>query len=342
LFHRRKHDFWFGEEMRHRDLGSGPLDSKGAGAASANRTVVSATNSQVQLKWTPGDNTATGYLVERKTLNGSYSTALNATGATASDNNIDAYTTYVYRVRATSTGGQSGPSNEVTAGPPPYGFNLAVAPPPNWKTQIVATDVGGQPFNYQSPSLAMNAGNVYLVFYHDYEGLRYVTGKETDDPKNWKSQVVPPLAGHEEVGRVTGLALDSAGVPGIAFVGGGDNGLAEGFWRPGNASSVLAMDNRGYQTDDPDVKLTFFGTQPRLIFSGVADDNYFADYSHTIWVTTSPDGGASWTKAVNRLHRNSRVVNSISRGSERVLNRIGDRDLGPYCTLLSAGDCGER
>jgi hypothetical protein len=50
---------------------------------------------------------------------------------TASDNNIDAYTTYVHRVRATSTSGQSGPSNEVTLGPPPYGFNLAAAPPPN-------------------------------------------------------------------------------------------------------------------------------------------------------------------------------------------------------------------
>ena len=94
-------------------------------------SVVSATSSQVQLKWTPGDNTATGYVVERKTLNGSYSTALNATGATASDNNLDAYTTYVYRVRATSTSGQSGPSNEVTVGPPPYGFNLAAAPPSN-------------------------------------------------------------------------------------------------------------------------------------------------------------------------------------------------------------------
>jgi hypothetical protein len=296
-------------------------------------SVVSATKSQVQLKWT-GNNTATGYVVERKTLNGSYSTALNSTSATASDNNIDAYTTYVYRVRATSSGAQSDPSNEVTVGPPPYGFNRAAAPPPNatyldhfgiglrmaldsngdpalayvfhdpnedrdfsdsalyfvkwnraayqwttplrvaltdevdtgsthalsiardpsngmwgiafqdhtdpdftridlalstddgatWKKQTIATDVGEQSFEYQSPSLAMNAGNVYLVFYHAYEGLRYVTGKETDDPKTWKAQVVPPLAGHEEVQRVTSLAIDSEGVPGIAFGANGDNG----------------------------------------------------------------------------------------------------------------------
>ena len=392
-------------------------------------TVVSATKSQVQLKWTPGDTTATSYVVERKPLNGTYSTALNATGATASDTNIDAYTTYVYRVRSTAPAGQSGPSNEVTVGPPPYGFNLAAAPPasvtrfdqfgvglrmaldssgdpalayifhdPNedddfsdsalyfvkwnraayqwttplkialtdevdygsthalsiardssngmwgiafenhtnpdfaridlalstdngatWKTQTIATDVGGQAFEYQSPSIAMNGGNVYLVFYHAYEGLRYVTGKETDDPKTWKAQVVPPLAGYEEMGRVTALALDSAGVPGVAFSASGDNGPAEGFWRPGNGSSVLAIDNGGHGTDDPDVKLTFFGTQPRLIFAGADDDNYFADYSHTIWVTTSPDGGASWTKAVNVPSDGNRSMDppiSIAAGSQ--------------------------
>jgi hypothetical protein len=27
-------------------------------------------------------------------------------------------------------------------------------------------DIGGQAFEYQSPSIAMNGGNVYLVFYH--------------------------------------------------------------------------------------------------------------------------------------------------------------------------------
>src|SRR5205085_9429250 len=392
-------------------------------------SVVSATNSQVQLKWTPGDSSATGYVVERKPLNGTYSTALNATGATAADNNIDAYTTYVYRVRATSTSGQSNPSNEVTVGPPPYGFNLAAAPPPNvtrldhfgvglrmaldsngdpalayifhdpnedadfsdsavyfvkwnratyrwtaplrvalteevntgsahalsiardpssgtwgiafqdhtdpdfaridvalstdngasWKSQIIATDVGGQSFEYESPSLAMNAGNVHLVFYHAYEGLRYVAGKETDDPKNWKSQTVPPLAGFEGIRAVTALALDSAGVPGIAFIGDGDDGPAVGFWRAGSVSSVLVMDNRGHQTDDPDVKLTYFGTQPRLIFAGAGDDNYFVDYSHTIWVTTSPDGGASWAKAVNIPSDGNRSMDppvSIAAGSQ--------------------------
>jgi hypothetical protein len=88
----------------------------------------------------------------------------------------------------------------VTVGPPPYDpdfprIDLALSTDngATWQSQTIATDVGGQSFEYQSPSIAMNGGNVYMVFYHAYEGLRYVTGKETDDPKAWKAQVVPAL-----------------------------------------------------------------------------------------------------------------------------------------------------
>src|SRR5207249_1199066 len=124
-----------------------------------------------------------------------------------------------------------------------------------WKTQTAAADSGDQTFQFQSPSLAMNGGSTYLVAYHDYEGLRYITGKTTDDPKTWKAQVVPTVAGFESMGRVTSLALDSAGNPGVAFIAEGDNGPAVGYWRPGNPSSSLVLDNRGHQTDNPDVKL---------------------------------------------------------------------------------------
>jgi hypothetical protein len=389
-------------------LAAGAASLRAQPQAPAGLTVVSATKTQVQLTWTPGDGTATGYIVERKPLNGNYATALNSTAASATDTSIDPYTTYVYRIRGASSVGQSGPSNEVTVGPPPYGFNRAAAPPaaiqnfghfgiglrmvldgngdpalayvvhdPNedndfsdsalyfvkwnraayrwnaplkiattaevdtrvehalsiardlsndmlgiafedhtnpdvpriglalstdngasWKLQTVAADSGEQASGYQSPSLAMNAGSVYMVFFHNNDGIRYLTGKETDDPKIWKSQLVPPLAGFESMRAATSLALDSAGIPGVAFIGDGDNGPAEGFWRAGSPSSSLALDNRGKQTDDADVKLTFFGTQPRLVFAGAADDNYFVDYSHTIWVTSSADG-VTWSRAVN-------------------------------------------
>src|SRR2546423_946089 len=61
----------------------------------------------------------------------------------------------------------------------------------SWKIQTVAADSGDQTFGYQAPSLAMNSGSIYVVFVHDYDGVRYVTGKATDDPKTWRSQLVP-------------------------------------------------------------------------------------------------------------------------------------------------------
>jgi hypothetical protein len=371
-------------------------------------TVVSATNKQVQLRWTAGDSVATGYTVERKPLGGDYSAAFTATTSTASDTNFDPYTTYVYRVRGTQQTNQSGPSNEVTVAPPPYGYNTAFQYPssldpynagqlgkaismildssgdpaiaytwddPNndgdysdtavyfvrwdrahyqwtmpvqihlvgevgrfaltpislaqdasngafaiafqdestpdvgsiklalstdagatWKILKAASDDGQEAYN--RPSLAMAGGNLYLTFYHDQDGIRYVTGKQSDDPSKWTSTLVPLPGGYDYYERVSSLALDDKGVPAVAFVASSDTSLAEAFWRPGG-SSVLITDNHGYQTDDPDLRLTFFGNQPRVVFYGAVDDNFFADYDHTVWVVTSPDNGTTWSQPVN-------------------------------------------
>ena len=62
--------------------------------------VVAASKSQVQLSWTAGDSSNVTYSVERKTLTGSYAPAVNATTVSATDTTIDAYQSYVYRVRA--------------------------------------------------------------------------------------------------------------------------------------------------------------------------------------------------------------------------------------------------
>jgi uncharacterized protein (TIGR03437 family) len=87
---------------------------------------IAATKSQVQLSWSAGDPSTVTYTVERKTLNGSYALAVNATVLSATDTTIDAYQTYVYRVRANFGAAQSGPSNEVTVGPAPVGYNVVV------------------------------------------------------------------------------------------------------------------------------------------------------------------------------------------------------------------------
>jgi len=106
-------------------------------------TVVTATNKQVKLSWTAGGTAATQYVVERRTLD---STTYGAIGTIVPDNNkvlattytdaaFDPFTAYVYRVRGVNTtpvpSDISDPTNEVTVGPPPYGYTRVVATPDN-------------------------------------------------------------------------------------------------------------------------------------------------------------------------------------------------------------------
>jgi hypothetical protein len=382
-------------------------------------TVVSATNRQVQFKWTPGDSNATGYVIERKLLgseDSTYSTAVSITApatTTGTDGNIDPYTAYVYRVRGTLQGNSSGASNTVTVGPPPYGYNTVVPYPadhdpyfagqfgqavrmildssgdpalayvwadPNnvndfstsslnfarwdrahyqWTSPVKVTAIGDVQFGslfpislaqdassgtfgiayqdetgkdsagqetsrigvalssdggltwktvkaaaedgaegYQRPSMAMSGGNLHLAFYHDYDGIRYVTGKETDDPSKWTSTLVPLPGGYTYYTQISSLALDSKGAPAIAFIVSNDNGPAEAFWHPGG-STVLIRDDAGMQNDSPDLSLVFFGTQPRVVFAGALDNNYYDDYDHTMWVISSPDNGTTWSNPSN-------------------------------------------
>src|SRR5262249_8274903 len=122
----------------------------------------------------------------------------------------------------------------------------------------------------------------------------------TDDPKNWKTKVAPGI-GPENViarGQTFGLALDSKGDPGIAFVSGGDS-TSEGrvaYWRPSADLMVQAADLQDNQDDFPAASLAFSGDNPRILTSGSFDEaNLFDD---TVWFTRSDDKGASWTKPV--------------------------------------------
>ncbi|CAN5804420.1 hypothetical protein BH11GEM2_BH11GEM2_18890 [soil metagenome] len=109
-------------------------------------SAVTATKSAVSLTWTSGDASGTKQVVERKALGGAWPTstgvntqpnALPTTAAIAvvttnslTDDKIDAFTTYVYRIRALGTNNVlSSPSNELMVGPPPVGFSSIVAAP---------------------------------------------------------------------------------------------------------------------------------------------------------------------------------------------------------------------
>lgn len=86
-------------------------------------TITKATNKEVDLSW---GGSATTFSVQRAVLGGSFSTIATVNTITRyADSTIDPYTTYQYQIVV----GNSAPSNQVTVGPPPSGFNNVAAAP---------------------------------------------------------------------------------------------------------------------------------------------------------------------------------------------------------------------
>jgi hypothetical protein len=96
-----------------------------------------------------------------------------------------------------------------------------------------------------------------------------------------------------------------------------DSTTVEAFWRPGR-SAVVAADNNDQQNDDPDLQLSFFGTQPRIAFAGARDDQFYSDFGHDLWVARSSDDGGTWLPMINPPSDGNRSMNgpmSIASGS---------------------------
>jgi uncharacterized protein (TIGR03437 family) len=138
-------------------------------------TVKAATNKKVDLSWS---GAASSYTVQRAILGGGFSNvATVTTGATYSDTSIDAYTTYQYQIVANLASGASGPSNQVTVGPPPAGFTTpapAPGPPGGEAAQqygynlSVVLDGNGDPafaFIFYDPNLDGDNADTRLEFF---------------------------------------------------------------------------------------------------------------------------------------------------------------------------------
>lgn len=127
------------------DLATAPDARLGTPAAPpVNLAASAATNKAVTLTWTSDGSTKLA--VERKALGAAWLAPTAAAPATAdkptpstiavvsantiTDSNIDAFTTYVYRVRVVGANNVMGASsNELTVGPPPVGFSSVIATP---------------------------------------------------------------------------------------------------------------------------------------------------------------------------------------------------------------------
>lgn len=175
-----------------------------------------------------------------------------------------------------------------------------------WNKQTVASDPGNGA--YAAPSLGMANNQVFLAFFHNNDGVRYVSGAGDDDAPNWSYQLIPLPGGFSDYRHNVSLAVDSAGNPGVAFIATGDSDTAEAFWRPNN-STVVVMSNNGHQTDDPDLQLSFFGTQPRIAYSGSRDDQFYANAGHDLWVSRALDNGGNWTPGINLPPDGDRSMN---------------------------------
>ncbi len=102
-------------------------------------TITKATTKEIDLSW---GGSATTFSVQRAVLGGSFSTIATVNTITRyADSTIDPYTTYQYQIVV----GNSAPSNQVTVGPPPSGFNNVSAAP----------IVGGNPVNGYGEDLSM-------------------------------------------------------------------------------------------------------------------------------------------------------------------------------------------
>ncbi len=151
------------------------------------------------------------------------------------------------------------------------------------------------------PSLALANGNIYFAYVIGNQGLRYVTGVLSNPSSSWTAKFAPKPAGSDVAqSNVTpSLALDSAGVPAIAYWAPDETESYNNiifFWRPaGTAAPVKVADTQGRQSDELAIQLLFAGTQPRIFFYGQRSDADFGVGDHFV---RSDDGGATWKTPV--------------------------------------------
>jgi hypothetical protein len=122
-------------------------------AAPSNLVATAISSTQINLTWSDNSTNETGFILEKKTGTGSYSTVAspfqNAT--TYPNTNLTAATTYTYRIKATNASGDSTYSNEATA-----------------TTQASACTGATQPLSCV-PALSSKPGAPYTV-YLDFDG----------------------------------------------------------------------------------------------------------------------------------------------------------------------------
>lgn len=187
-----------------------------------------------------------------------------------------------------------------------------------------------------NPSIALGGGNIYLSFFQDYNGIRYLTGKLTDAPGKWTLSLAPLPSGADDYRSENHLALDAAGKPGIAFwsIQGSYNSILA-FWRPDTTASIPVLDSNQVQNDFVEVKLAFSGTQARVMAQVLRDDQGPSGYDRFFWVAAQ--NGDSFVSPVglpsdgnSSLGYGSFAIGSSGQGA-LVSSAVGGNQGGVQC-----------
>lgn len=162
-----------------------------------------------------------------------------------------------------------------------------------WSTPQAAPWVTGSAVGLGGVAFKMSGGQAYLAYSQDPGGVWYLSGSQTDALSAWSRKVVPGLL--DDWFSIFDIAVDSQGAPAVAFVHKDVNQGTDvvAFWRPSGATVTQVTTSNAYANmgGNPDIKLVFDGTNPRILTSLKRNSANDTD----LWFVASANGGATWS-----------------------------------------------
>lgn len=177
-----------------------------------------------------------------------------------------------------------------------------------WKTEQLSvhpTDEAGDIHSAESPNVAFAGGKIWVTYGQSYtwcngsfkdpaDGTKRCEGWVLNgDSGSWSRQIFQRGSDGAVAGFPAALAVDSAGVLGIAFLTDPDTAYNRvvSFWRPSTTvAPVTVFDSNNEQNDSPVVSLVFDGVKPRIAAQMVRDAS--ANYNGLF---SKSDDGVTWT-----------------------------------------------
>jgi|GEM_PF-4116399 len=177
-----------------------------------------------------------------------------------------------------------------------------------WTTEQVARDRAtdyATDNTVSRPIVAMRDGKTFLAYFEtwilsgsattDSDAATYHLRSRTGLAGTFSDTLVPKVSGALLPGSesyVPGLAIDSAGNAGFAYVAATDDetyNLQVCYFASNQTASVAVFDSLDTQDDGPEVSLAFDGTKPRIAASLQRGE----DDATALWFSASDDG-ATW------------------------------------------------